>query len=166
MIQICGKSCQIRRSAPWDIVPSPAFRFNCWKQLTCKRKHESLPGWKETSPAVHVDMDCMRPASQLIEAGPAKGRASSVYTQQLLPTREQGRYMSQRLFQCYKEGERQKQKTKEKNAEGGGGGVGEGPISMSVLIHQFLKNRICVTCFLKPDGKKISLYVFFLEICF
>lgn len=54
---------------------------------------------------------------------------------------------------------------KEKNAEGGRGGVGEGMTSMSVLIHQFLKHRICITCFLKPDGKKISPYVFFPEIC-
>lgn len=27
-------------------------------------------------------------------------------------------------------------------------------MSTSVLTHQFLKNRICVTGFLKPDGKK------------
>lgn len=61
--------------------------------------------------------------------------------------------MSQRLFQCCKEGEREVEDEGEKCGKMKGG-VGEGMTSLSVLTHQLLKHRICVTCFLKPDGKK------------
>ena len=69
-------------------------------------------------------------ASLLADRGwTGKCRAFFRYTQQLLPTREQGRCVSQRLFQCCKEREREVEDEGE-NAGGGGGG-GEGDVHVS-----------------------------------